>query len=50
MNAAQQGTPADGTKFAYANLVPRLSLGVGRHEHEFDADHSPPQRTPRGRL
>jgi hypothetical protein len=28
MNAAQQGTPADVTKFAYANLAPRLSLGV----------------------
>jgi hypothetical protein len=31
MNAAQQGTPADVTKFAYANLAPRLSLGV-RHQ------------------
>ena len=28
MNAAQQGTPADVTKFAYANLAWRLSLGV----------------------
>jgi SAM-dependent methyltransferase len=28
MNAAQQGTPTDVTKFAYANLEPRLSLGV----------------------
>jgi hypothetical protein len=32
MNAAQQGTPADVTKFAYANLAPRLSLGVIRPE------------------
>jgi hypothetical protein len=31
MNAARQGSPADVTKFAYANLAPRLSLGVGRH-------------------
>ncbi|HEY7759087.1 MAG TPA: hypothetical protein VIA64_06700 [Burkholderiales bacterium] len=31
MHAAQQGTPADITKFAYANLAPRLSLGVRRH-------------------
>jgi hypothetical protein len=30
MNAAQQGTPADVTKFAYVNLAPRLSLGVRR--------------------
>jgi hypothetical protein len=28
MNAAQQGTPTDVTKFAYTNLAPRLSLGV----------------------
>lgn len=27
MNAAQQGTPADVTKYAYADLAPRLSLG-----------------------
>jgi hypothetical protein len=30
MNAAQQGTLADVTRFAYANLAPRLSLGVSR--------------------
>src|SRR5215471_20485673 len=31
MNVAQQGIPADVTKFAYANLAPRLSLAV-RHK------------------
>jgi hypothetical protein len=35
MNAAQQGTPADVTKFAYANLVTRLSLGVGPHRNQL---------------
>ncbi len=36
MNAAQQGTPADVTKFAYANLAPRLSLGVrGIRKEQF---------------
>jgi hypothetical protein len=45
MNAAQQGTPADVTKFAYANLAPRLSLGVRRlsfSEENIAIESSPP--------
>jgi hypothetical protein len=39
MNAAQQGTPADVTKSAYANLAPRLSLGVERTEGPSETRH-----------
>jgi len=40
MNAAQQGTPADVTKFAYANLAPRLSLGVSRQSGLRERGHA----------
>jgi hypothetical protein len=32
MNAAQQGTPADVTTFAHAELAPRLGVGIRRTE------------------